>query len=128
MLPAVSWLDPNYEDVPESNWPNDDHPPIDVLNGQAFMAKLYRALASSPAWSKTLFVITYDEHGGFYDHVKRPTAEDDREQFRRYGVRVPALVVSPWVARRSVSHETYGHTSILKTILLCFCASGDLTE
>jgi phospholipase C len=62
-LPAVSWLDPNYEDVPESNWPNDDHPPIDILNGQAFVAKLYQALVSSPAWSKTLFVITYDEHG-----------------------------------------------------------------
>jgi phospholipase C len=77
----------------------------------------------SPAWKKSLLVITYDEHGGFYDHVDpRPfTVADDRPAMRRYGVRVPALVVSPYV-ERGVSHVVYDHTSIIKTILLRFCS------
>ena len=124
-LPAVSWLDPNYKDVPESaSANNDDHPPVDVARAQRLVAEVVRALASSPAWSKTLLVIIYDEHGGFYDHVVPPEAADDHANMRRYGVRVPAFVVSPWVARGGVFKETYDHTSILKTILLRFCAAG----
>jgi phospholipase C len=69
-----------------------------------------------------MLVVTYDEHGGFYDHVFPPAAQDDRPAFRRYGVRVPALVVSPFTPRASVSTSVYDHTSIIKTILLRFCA------
>lgn len=66
--------------------------------------------------------MTYDEHGGFYDHVKPPETEDDWPHLQKsYGVRVPALVISPWVGRRTVSHTIFDHTSILKTILLRFC-------
>ena len=74
--------------------------------------------AAGGLWDRTLLIVTYDEHGGFHDHVPPPEAvDDDPEHFGRYGVRVPALVVSPWVQPRSVSHELYDHTSIIATIL-----------
>jgi phospholipase C len=131
-LPSVSWIDPSFADLrtglmrlisPPSN---DDHPPSDISLGQALVLKVYDALASSPSWSKTMLVITYDEHGGFYDHVPPPAdpPDDDPAVFNRYGVRVPAIVVSPLVARRSFSHELFDHTSIIKTILLRFARKG----
>jgi phospholipase C len=131
-LPSVSWIDPSFADLrtglmrlisPPSN---DDHPPSDVALGQALVLKLYDALASSPQWAKTLLVITYDEHGGFFDHVPPPLdpPDDDPQVFSRYGVRVPAIVVSPLVGRRSFSHELFDHTSIIKTILLRFARQG----
>jgi len=122
-LPAVSWIDPNFVDVsfigPSGS--NDDHPPSDIKAGQELVLKVYSALIKSPNWGKTMLVITYDEHGGFYDHVPPPAAQDDRPAFRTYGVRVPALVASPWTERASVSNVLYDHTSIIKTILLRFC-------
>jgi phospholipase C len=125
-LPAVSWIDPNFVDVSigpgESN---DDHPPADLKAGQALVLKLYTALTSSPQWSKTLLVITYDEHGGFFDHVPPPAAKDDRPAFRTYGPRVPALAISPWIPRGTVSPVVFDHTSLIKTILLRFCRDKD---
>ena len=122
-LPAVSWIDPNFIDVsfigPAGS--NDDHPPSDIRAGQELVLKVYSALARSPNWGKTMLVVTYDEHGGFYDHVVPPAAQDDRPAFRTYGVRVPAFVISPWTERASVSSELYDHTSIIKTVLLRFC-------
>jgi phospholipase C len=126
-LASVSWIDPNFVDFdllgPAGS--NDDHPPSDVKAGQNLVLALYTALASSPKWSKTLLVITYDEHGGFFDHVPTPAAKDDRRAFRSYGPRVPALVISPWIPRATVSSEVYDHTSIIKTILLRFCRKPD---
>lgn len=124
-LPAVSWIDPNFVDFGGPNGSNDDHPPADVLAGQELALKIYHALVNSPQWKKTLFIITYDEHGGFFDHVPPPEAQDDDPNFRSYGVRVPALLVSPFVERKSVSHTEYDHTSIIKTILLRFCRGKD---
>jgi phospholipase C len=71
-----------------------------------------------------MLVVTYDEHGGFYDHVVPPAAQDDKAAFRAYGVRVPSLVVSPYTPRASVSNVVYDHTSIIKTILLRFCVKN----
>ena len=83
---------------------NDDHAPADITDGQDLVLAVYDALAASPAWERSLLVIVYDEHGGFYDHVPPPQApDDDPDTFGRYGVRVPAIVVSPWVEPRSVS-------------------------
>lgn len=133
-LPSVVWIDPNFSDFRESSAAaSDDHPPGGITNGQAFVRQIYESLSSSPAWTKTLFLITYDEHGGFYDHVPPPGLsanaqspapggpDDDDPRLKRYGVRVPALVISPWVRAGSVSKELYDHTSILSTILHRFC-------
>jgi phospholipase C len=130
-LPAVSWIDPRFKDLrvlgPDSN---DDHPPSDVIAGQDLILTIYHALSSAPTWARTLLVITYDEHGGFYDHVRPPAAVDDDHEFQRLGVRVPALLVAPLVAAGSSSTGLLGqdfhfdHTSIIKTILTRFCNSG----
>ena len=126
-LAAVSWVDPNFVDVgfvgPSGS--NDDHPPSDVMEGQELILKLYNAVINGPQWEKTMLVIVYDEHGGFYDHVPTQPAEDDNPNFRRYGVRVPAIVVSPWVERGKTVSTVFDHTSIIKTILLRFCKRAD---
>jgi phospholipase C len=125
-LRAVSWIDPNYVDLGDEGRANDDHPPTDVLNAQQMVADVVRAVTNGPKWEKTLLIVTYDEHGGFFDHVSPPAAADDRTgTFQKYGVRVPALVVSPWVPRGSVSSITFDHTSIIKTVLTRFCRASD---
>ena len=122
-LPSVSWIDPNFSNFnPVGFQPNDDHPPADIRDGQELVLAVYHALATSPQWERVLLVIFYDEHGGFFDHVAPPEAPDDDPQtFGRYGVRVPALIVSPWIEPGSVSHTLFDHTSISKTILMRFC-------
>ena len=122
-LPAVSWIDPAFTNFNPLGFPvNDDHPPADVTDGQDLVLATYDALASSPLWDRSLLVIVYDENGGFYDHVPPPEAADDEPgMFGRYGVRVPAIIVSPWVEPRIVSSTVFDHTSIIKTILLRFC-------
>jgi phospholipase C len=123
-LAAVSWIDPFFGQLNHSRQ-NDDHPPADVMAGQELALKLYNAVVTGPKWKKTLLVIVYDEHGGLYDHVMPPPAEDDSPGFRRYGVRVPAFVVSPFVERGVKSGTVFDHTSIIKTILLRFCRKPD---
>jgi hypothetical protein len=123
-LPAVSWIDPSFGNFnPLGLRQNDDHPPADVRDGQDLVLAVYSALAAGPLWEKTLLVIFYDEHGGFFDHVPPPeTLDDDPNMFGRYGVRVPAIVVSPWVDASTASKTQFDHTSIMKTVLLRFCA------
>lgn len=122
-LPSVAWIDPNFSNFnPIGFPPNDDHVPADVRDGQELVLAVYHALATSPHWERTLLIVFYDEHGGFFDHVVPPEApDDDPGTFGRYGVRVPALIVSPWIEPRSVSHTLFDHTSIIKTILMRFC-------
>jgi phospholipase C len=122
-LPSVAWIDPNFSNFnPIGFQPNDDHAPADIKDGQELVLAIYHALATGPHWEKTLLIIFYDEHGGFFDHVPPPEAPDDNPgTFGCYGVRVPALIVSPWVEPGSVSHTVFDHTTIIKTILLRFC-------
>jgi len=125
-LPAVSWIDPNFKDFNLiGSPPNDDHPPSDVTHGQELALLVYNALASGPLWDRTLLLVFYDEHGGFFDHVAPPVGppDDDPNTFTSYGVRVPAFVVSPWVEPGSVCHTLFDHAAIPKTILQRFCAS-----
>ena len=107
-LPNVSFIDPHYVELPPDA--TDDGPPADVKDGQAFVAKVVEAVVASPAWNKTLLVIVYDEHGGFYDHVPPPAAVkvSDDLPIGTYGVRVPAFVISPWVGAGTV----FGHDGI----------------
>jgi len=110
-LPRVSWVDPNFFKLPVVDGPleaNDDHPPHDVALGQKFINVVYEAMRTSPKWERSLTIITYDEHGGFYDHAEVPPP---------LGPRVPAIVVSPWVEPGRPCHEALEHTSIIKTIL-----------
>ena len=122
-LRPVSWIDPAFTNFNPLGFPvNDDHPMADIKDGQDLVLAVYDALASSPQWDRSLLVVVYDENGGFYDHVPPPQADDDDpEMFGRYGVRVPAIIVSPWIEPRTVSHTLFDHTSIIKTILPRFC-------
>jgi phospholipase C len=132
-LTNVSWIDPDFGTLIYPGPPNDDHPPHDISNGQYLVHKVYNALLNGPKsqWERTMLAVTYDEHGGFFDHVspRQWGATDDRAEFRQYGVRVPALVVSPWVGRQvaygSQQNVVFDHTSILKTILKRFCTPAN---
>ncbi|HTJ46774.1 MAG TPA: alkaline phosphatase family protein [Kofleriaceae bacterium] len=107
-LPQVSYIDPPFAY-------GDDHPPHDPPYGQAFLASVYNALASSPLWPHCLLIVTYDEHGGFFDHVPPPKCTDERasEGFDQLGFRVPALAIGPYVKAGHVSSVVRDHTSAL---------------
>jgi phospholipase C len=98
---------------------NDQHPPADVRDGDALIAGVYNALRSNAElWSSTLLIVTYDEHGGFYDHVPPPaTVPPDaftaEWSFDRLGIRVPTILVSPWIQRRVIK-TVFDHTSVLR--------------
>ena len=115
----VVFIEPEYSDGPNSA-PNDDHPPTSIAAGQLFLRDVYETLISNPErWAKTLFIVTYDEHGGFFDHVpplaipadcgEGPTAR----RFERTGPRVPAFLISPFVEAGQVYSGDLDHTSFL---------------
>ncbi len=120
-LPAFSIVDPDFGMQSEEN-------PQDIQVGDVFLSSVVRAVMAGPKWDKTLLVWTYDEHGGYYDHVPPPPATrpdavppdlvagDVPGRFDRYGFRVPAGVVSPYARPRYVSHVVHDHTSILKLV------------
>jgi phospholipase C len=108
-LPHVSYIEPEWAVA-------DDHPVRDIRLGQAFVASVYAALVKSPQWNKCLFIVIYDENGGFYDHVAPPAAPDADKDFQHLGFRIPALVIGPTVKRGYVSKTVYDHTSVLATL------------
>jgi phospholipase C len=114
-LPKVSFLDPKFIDE-GSGTAGDDHPHSDIRVGQYFLNAVYTAITNSPAWDRTVFVINYDEWGGFFDHVRPTKAPDANPKARLRGFRVPAFVISPFARRHHVAHDTYDHTSVLKLI------------
>ena len=112
-LPQYSLIDPQFF----GSGANDDHPNHDPQLGQALIASIYAALAQSPQWNRCLFVVTYDEHGGFYDHVAPPKiTHDDNPEFRQLGFRVPAIVAGPMVRQGAVVSAMFDHVSILSTL------------
>lgn len=121
-FPQVIIVEPSYADAPHigSDLPNDNHPPLSIGPGERLLTQVYEALTSNPErWAGTVFIITYDEHGGFYDHVPPlaiPHSEpnDPYPPFTSTGPRVPALVVSPLVASRTVYSQPLDHTSMLQ--------------
>ena len=107
-----------YSDGPHKT-PNDDHPPTGIKSGQTLLADLHSILTSNPArWAKTLLIVTYDEHGGFFDHVPPlPISSTIAGQhIATTGVRVPAFLISPQVIPGSVFPGPLDHTSILQVI------------
>lgn len=114
-LPPYVFIEPAYFGTEE----NDQHPPQDVLRGDALIANVYNALQANPTlFAETLLVVLYDEHGGFYDHVPPPAtlAPDGHTEsfaFNLLGVRVPAVLVSPWLDPGFIS-PVFDHTSLLR--------------
>lgn len=107
---------------------NSQHPLDDITRGEKLIKDTYEAIRNSPHWNRSLLIITYDEHGGFYDHVPpvgaTPPGDDwtDPRQnkqgfdFSLLGVRVPTVIVSPLIPRGTSDHTQYDHTSVLKTL------------
>ncbi|WP_321964233.1 alkaline phosphatase family protein [Paraburkholderia sp. J7] len=120
------YIEPEYDAKNDFRNGNSMHPAGDVRRGEALIKTLYDAISTSAFWPESVFLIVFDEHGGFFDHVRPPPAvqpgapesaglNEHNFRFDRYGVRVPAVVISPYVRAGTVDHTIYDHTSILKT-------------
>jgi phospholipase C len=142
-LPSYSFLEPQFSGPLQ----NDQHPPSDIRSGEKLIADVYNAVKSSPQWKETLLIITYDEHGGCYDHspptekAEPPTGEKDGITiptgqlgflFQRFGVRVPTVVISPYIEEGTIARPSgwvpFDHTSIIKTVQNCLGLEGCLTN
>ena len=152
-LPAFSWLPPSNFNLNVFGAPMDDHPCHDVSKGERFMKDTYEILRASPKWNETLWLIVFDDSGAIYDHmvppqegVPAPDAECNLNEgnvgcpnvfdFKRLGLRVTALAVSPWIKENSVFQEPAGptntsqfeHSSIPATVKNLFNLSSFLTK
>jgi phospholipase C len=124
---------------------NCQHPVGSMAAGEAFIKYVYESIRNSPVWPNSLLIITYDEHGGFFDHQAPPSAvppgdgtqnqnRAERPQnfgFDKLGVRVPAIAISPWIAKgglasQSFPDKTFDHTSLIKTVMNLFSVTGTL--
>lgn len=120
-LANVVFVDPDYSDLAEDmGTSNDYHPWSNLLAAEGFVAQVHDALKASPQWGRLVFVLNFDEHGGFFDHVPPPECEDDTEvqgpNLKRLGFRVPAIAMGPFASRRIEKSGPFEHCSILKMI------------
>ncbi len=127
-----TFIEPDYGTVPSIYKGNSQHPTDDMRPGDELIATVYNAIRGSKWWDKSLLIVTWDEHGGFYDHVAPPVAPPPGDQqvtpdvnihgfkFDQYGVRVPAVIVSPWIPKGVVDHRVYDHASIPSTVEALF--------
>ncbi len=130
-LPSVSFIDPAFSNG--NNTESDQHPFADIRIGDRFLAEVFHAVRNGPQWPGTVLVVTYDEWGGFFDHVSPPQVIDDTDpaavdhrcgidgcggapDYRQLGFRVPCIVVSPFAASGVTHGGPYEHTSILRMI------------
>jgi phospholipase C len=143
-LPTYAFVEPDYGDIGIGGTGNSQHPSqadslAEFVGGEKLIGEIYDALVkeqtrpdSKKVFEKTAFIITYDEHGGFYDHVPPPTvfgldpsdmhrSGDYTFKYNLLGPRVPAVIVSPWVERHKAHHTVYDHTSIYQTLRMSFC-------
>lgn len=120
--PQVIIIEPSYYSAPHigSDRPNDNHSPLAIGWGEEFLRRSYQAIiANEEKWKQTAMVVYYDEHGGFYDHVPPPfipysTTAEQPHQFDSLGVRIPGVIVSPYVNQSSVCNSLFDHTSVLQ--------------
>ncbi|HEY8095587.1 MAG TPA: alkaline phosphatase family protein [Methylobacter sp.] len=137
-LPSYTFIEPRY--FPDVKLPNDQHPPHHVGMGEDLIAEVYNAIRSAPTWEKTLLIIIYDEHGGIYDHAPPPAAvppDNSHSQpfgFDRYGVRVPAVLISPYIKAGTIlkppqgSSYPFDHTSVIATLRRCFSLGAPISH
>jgi phospholipase C len=144
-LPNYSFIEPRYFSDLRFGVPSDQHPPHNVAVGEKLIADVYNAVRSSPCWKKSLLVVTYDEHGGCYDHMSPPRAVSPDGLgssgffFDAYGVRVPAVIISPYIPAGSIVRSApagisydrppypFDHTSIIATLNKLFNLGASLT-
>ncbi len=143
-LPKYSLIEPRY--TSHLGTPNSNHPPYDMTYGEILLADVYNTIRNSPSWESTLLIVTYDEHGGCYDHMMPAfnatppgkgwtLPKTSWFPFNRFGVRVPSLLISPYIQAGSVirpdgyhyGETPYDHTSVIATINERF-GSGTLTN
>jgi phospholipase C len=145
-LPNYSFILPRFMNKHGGQAANSQHAPEDVRFGEHLIADVYDALAANPkVWNQSVLIVTYDEHGGFYDHVgpgKAPQPDkftspnpDDKASFTpppfkfdRLGLRVPAIIASPWIPKGMVENRPLQHTSVIKTVTELFGLNGPLNK
>lgn len=113
-LPAVAFVDPPLKGESDGT-SSDDHPHGDLRAGEWWLDQTYRAVTTNPDWRHTVLIITFDEWGGFFDHIIPAEAPDVDPAYQLRGFRVPTLIVSPFSAP-GIVRDVYDHTSILKMI------------
>ena len=124
---AYTFIEPSYDAFSEFEDGNSHHPLGSVKAGELLIKKTYEALRRSPIWENSMLIVTYDEHGGFYDHVAPPSARATGSKGRKYGFtfdqlgpRVPAVIVSPLIPRNLIDHRTYEHSTVVSTVTRLF--------
>jgi len=125
---SYAFIEPDYHVMADFVGGNSQHPKDDVTRGEALLKQVYETIRRSPHWESSVLIVTYDEHGGFYDHVPPPQTvapgdtptdpENNRYafDFTQLGVRVPAIIVSPLIPKGTIDHTIYDHTSVLATL------------
>lgn len=121
-LPAVSFLDPKFTEF-DDGLGNDDHPHSDIRNGDAFLSQVFNAVSTGPKWGSTVLIVTFDEWGGFFDHVAPPRMVAPNNVDKNLvngeallGFRVPTIIASPFTRSGKVDSTVYDHTAVLKLI------------
>lgn len=129
-LPNLAFVDPNFFDE-NTGTSGDDHAPSDIRTGDAFISRIYQAVRNSPAWSRTVLIVTFDESGGFFDHIPPPQVVDHTNpddvnhsgnptsavpNYKQLGPRVPAIVISPWSKAQVFKEGPYEHASMLRMV------------
>jgi phospholipase C len=122
------FIEPDWHPFTHFKGGTSQHPLDDVTGGEALIKEVYETIRSSPVWESSMLVITYDEHGGFFDHVVPPTTVEPGDtqidpnsnrngfNFRQLGVRVPAIVISPFIGKGVIDHRVYDHSSVPATV------------
>jgi phospholipase C len=122
------FIEPSYNVLNDYKGSTSEHPLADVRLGEGLIKATYEAIRNSPLWNSSLLIITWDEHGGFYDHALPPSATASGDStpsvghnkfgftFEQYGPRVPAVAISPWIPKNQIDHRLYDHASIPATI------------
>ena len=127
---CLTWIEPDYGDMVFGTFKGgtSQHPMDNVGRGEKLIKEVYEAIRNSPLWESSLLIVTWDEHGGFYDHVQpgkvvRPGDTKTGSKYNKYGftftqlgVRVPAVIISPFIPAGTIDHQTYDHSSIPKSV------------